>query len=67
MVQKEKRNLPYERYVTQGYFTVVVNTVIKNSIVKDTATTLVSARGLAFIQKRLNDKEKALLSNSKAV
>lgn len=63
MIKKDKHNLPYERFIKQRYFTVVVNTVIKNSIVKDTSTTLVTARGLAYIQKILKNKEKALSVN----
>lgn len=60
MSKGERHNLPYQNYIDIGYFTVVVKPMIIGKRIIDITITLVSAKGMAFIQKKLKQKERLL-------
>lgn len=61
MDKGERHNLPYQQFIDQQYFSVIVKPMIISGRIIDIPITLVSAKGLKFIQKRLKQKEKRLL------
>ncbi|MGK4040869.1 phage antirepressor KilAC domain-containing protein [Heyndrickxia oleronia] len=50
-----KDNLPYQKYINIGYFTVKENPVKKGSFIKNHSQTFVSSKGVDFINKLLNE------------
>jgi len=62
MNKGERHNIPYQQYIDRGLFTVVVKTIyVGNNQILNISVTLVSAKGLKFIQKIiLKEKEKLL-------
>lgn len=51
-----KDNLPYQRYIKSGYFTVKENPVKKGAFVTNHSQTYLSSKGVDFINKLLNER-----------
>jgi len=58
MSGKEKHNMPYQQFVENGYFVVVIKTKIIEGKIVDIPVTLVTPRGLGYIFKRLEKSKK---------
>ena len=58
MSGKGKQNLPYQQYIDSGYFSVVIKIKIIEGEVVDIPVTLVSAKGVDYILKRLEKRAK---------
>lgn len=52
-------NLPAQRYIDDGYFTVRLVTITHSDWSETKSQTLVTAKGLEYIRKKLNDSIKA--------
>jgi phage anti-repressor protein len=51
-------NIPYQKFMEQGYFKVIYVPVQMGDRVENTPKTLVSAKGLEFIYKKINETVK---------
>ena len=58
MSGKEKHTMPYQQFVENGYFVVVIKTKIIEGKIVDIPVTLVTPRGLGYIFKRLEKSKK---------
>jgi phage antirepressor YoqD-like protein len=59
------KNVPYERYIKSGQFMVVVKPVMTKNGIKDSTVTLVTPKGLLFIERLLKkEQEKSLLQKA---
>ena len=50
-----KDNLPYQRFIDNGYFTVKENPIDKGGFVKNHSQTYVSAKGFNYIDNLLKE------------
>lgn len=65
MSGKEKQNLPYQQFITSGFFEVVIKPMIIERKVVDVHVTLVTPKGMNYIFKRLEkSKKKDLLKQA---
>ena len=58
MSGKGKQNLPYQQFIDAGYFEVVIKIKIIGGEVVDIPVTLVTAKGIGYIFKRLEKSKK---------
>lgn len=61
MSGKDKRNLPYQPFIDNGYFVVVVKSKIIEGKIIDFPVTLVTSKGMDYILKRLEKEQKERL------
>lgn len=54
-----KDNVPYQRFIESGYFTVKEFTLVKGDERKNIPQTFVSAKGVEFIEKLIEKKTNA--------
>ena len=58
MSGKEKHNLPYQPFIDSGFFVVVIKSKIIEGKIVDIPVTLVTAKGIGYIFKRLEKSKK---------
>jgi len=64
MSKKERHNIPRQQFCDAGYFKVVIKSIFIKGEIVDIPVTLVTPRGIQYILKRWNKKNKnSLLEN----
>lgn len=63
MSKRERHNIPKQQFVDAGYFEVVVKPMFIKGEIVDIPVTLVTPKGIQYIFKRWNKKEKGLLKS----
>lgn len=62
ILMEDPKNLPFQRFVDAGYFRLVVKQYYDGRAESHTYNqTLVTGKGLAYIQKRLAKRQKTIL------
>lgn len=51
------KNIPYQNYINQGYFTSIIEPMEDNGIIKDVTTAIVTPIGIGYIFKLLQSKK----------
>ena len=52
-----RKNIPYEKYIKSGYFSVIMTTILRKGELHDVAVCMVSPKGIDFILKLIRKRE----------